>query len=193
MQELTNKEERLRIREHFQTNVDRMSREDMISFLLNHFRYDTMSSWNRTTSYAHCIKIHHDLGLPDDIEDGKWDMVFNDGWIDHLRNLIDLFDEFHDHNWQAGTNGRSSGYLVLYQGGMRNGKVVCFPGKSMDQDEDFHDWDLEQLRAKVDLVCDFDMLATDIAIDFVSFCRTYDVVEETIMVPKKINVLKEKS
>ncbi|RLC88981.1 MAG: hypothetical protein DRJ03_00025 [Chloroflexi bacterium] len=186
-------EERQRISSHFQTHVDRSSRQAMIEFLSDHFRYDTMNSWNRSTSYAHCIKIHHDLGLPDNIKDVKWDMVFNNGWTDHLRDLLDQFDEHHDHNWQVGTNGRSGGYLVLYQGGTKNGKIVCYPGKSMDQNEDFQDWDMDQLRAKVDLVCDFDMLAADITIDFADFCRTYNVVEETVMVPKKVHVLKKKS
>jgi len=185
-------EERKRICNHFQTHVDCSSRQAMVDFLSSHFRYDTMNSWNRSTSYAHDIKIYRGIGLPDDIDDVKWDMVFHEEWGDHLIGLLDLFDECHDHNWQAGTNGRSGGYLVLYQGGRKNGKIVSYPGRSVDQGEDFHDWDIDQLRAKVDLVCDFDMLAADLVIEFADFCRTYNVVEETIMVHKKIRVLKEK-
>jgi len=192
MKTLTTQEQK-QIKDHFETIVDRQSREEMTAFLSGHFRYDTMSSWNRITSYAHCIKLHHGLGLPDDIEDAKYDMVFNDEWCEHMRHLIGLFDEDYDHNWQVGTNGRSGGYLVLYQGGIKKGKIVCCPGQSTDQSEDFNDWEMDKLVARVDLVCDFDMLATDIVIDFVSFCRTYDIVEQTIMVPKKVHVLIGKS
>lgn len=192
MEKLTAPEQR-RIKNHFEKQVDRRSRQDMIDFLSNHFRSHTMNSWNKSTSYAHCIKLHCDLGLPDDIDDVKYDMVFNDGWCKHMSDLTDQFDEAHDRNWQVGTNGRSSGCIVLYQGGIQNGKIICYPGRSMDQNEDFHDWDMDQLRGKVDLVCDFDMLASDIAIVFASFCRTYNIIEETIMVPKKVQVLREKS
>ena len=34
-----------------------------------------------------------------------------------VRELIAEFDRKHDYQWQVGFNGRSGGYLVLYQGG----------------------------------------------------------------------------
>ena len=37
-------------------------------------------------------------------------------FYEDLRYLIDEFDESHNYLWQAGFNGRSGGYLVLYQG-----------------------------------------------------------------------------
>jgi hypothetical protein len=46
----------------FSRKVDRRSRAAMIAFLVEHFRYDTMNSWNGSTSYAHCIKFSR-LGL----------------------------------------------------------------------------------------------------------------------------------
>lgn len=193
MNTLTTQEQRL-IKNYFERRVNRQSRAEMIAFLYGHFRYHTMNSWNRSTSYAHCIKLHHGLGLPGDIDDAKYGMVFNPEWCNHMDGLINQFDEAHDHNWRVGTNGRSGGYLVLYQGGMtKEYKAIYYPGRSMDQDENFNKWDIDELRARVDLVCDFDMLATDIVIDFVSFCRTYNVVEEIIMVPKKVQILLEKT
>lgn len=33
------------------------TRKAMIEFLQGHFRYDTMSSWNQSTSYANKIKV----------------------------------------------------------------------------------------------------------------------------------------
>lgn len=180
------KQEQCHIKNHFETLVNRQSRKKMIAFLFNHFRYDTMNSWNKNTSYAHCIKLHRNLGLPNDINcDIMHDMVFNPKWCNHMGNLIDQFGEVQDHNWQVGTNGRSGGYLVLYHG--------CYSGKSIDQNEDFHEWDMNELNMRVDLICDFDMLVSDIVINFAAFCRTYDIIEQTIMVPKKIQVLQEKS
>ena len=33
--------------------------KEIIDYLTSHFRYYTMRSWNRSTSYAVDIKIHH--------------------------------------------------------------------------------------------------------------------------------------
>lgn len=33
--------------------------------------------------------------------------------------MIEDFNEEHNFQWQTGTNGRSGGYLVLYQGGTK--------------------------------------------------------------------------
>ncbi len=41
----------------FYTPVDLRSRADMTGFLKKHFRYHTMNSWNRSTSYACNLKI----------------------------------------------------------------------------------------------------------------------------------------
>ena len=38
------------------------------------------------------------------------------GFFDALKPLMDAFAEAHNYRWQAGMNGRSGGYLVLYQG-----------------------------------------------------------------------------
>lgn len=46
----------------FSKKVDLRSRKEMIDFLTNHFRYDTMNSWNCSTSYAANVKIYN-LGL----------------------------------------------------------------------------------------------------------------------------------
>jgi len=36
--------------------VDLRSQKAMVEFLSNHFRYNTMNSWNNSTSYANNIK-----------------------------------------------------------------------------------------------------------------------------------------
>ncbi len=102
----------------FSRSVDRRSRREMVGYLGKHFRYNTMNSWNHSTSYANDMKIHH-LGLPGHIADKLNDLVQTQGFYDQLNELIQDFNESHDYLWQAGWNGRSGGYLVLYQGGQR--------------------------------------------------------------------------
>ena len=41
----------------FRQEINADSREDVVKFLTDHFRYYTMSSINRTTSYAQKVKI----------------------------------------------------------------------------------------------------------------------------------------
>lgn len=185
-------QEQDRIRDHFEQQINITSREEMVSFLMNHFRYHTMSSWNRSTSYAHNIKVHGNIGLPEDIKDSVYDMIFCQEWADHMSNFLDQFGYNSDDQWQIGTNGRSSGYLVLYQSKRKDGRVTVCPGRSLDQDEDFYEWDTEDLQTRVGLVCEFDRFVADLIIEFAAFCRTYDVIDSTIMVPKTVQILQEK-
>lgn len=99
----------------FYKPVDLRSRTEMTDFLQNHFRYNTMNSWNNSTSYACNLKVYR-LGLTSEIENKLYDMVCVQGFFDALKPLTDAFAEAHNYRWQAGMNGRSGGYLVLYQG-----------------------------------------------------------------------------
>lgn len=95
--------------------VDKRSREAMTEFLTGHFRYNTMNSWNRSTSYAHNLKIYN-LGLDNDITDKLYSLLQVEESYDPLNDLMREFGESNNYRWQAGMNGRSGGYLVLYQG-----------------------------------------------------------------------------
>lgn len=99
----------------FYKPVDLRSRIEMTDFLQNHFRYNTMNSWNNSTSYACNLKVYR-LGLTSEIENKLYDMVCVQEFFDALKPLMDAFAEAHNYRWQAGMNGRSGGYLVLYQG-----------------------------------------------------------------------------
>jgi len=192
MNPLTTEEQRT-IKDHFEKRVNKASRQSMIDFLTNHFRYHTMNSWNQSTSYAHNIKLFR-LPLPNDIKETMYDMLDCPEWHRHMNNLMHDFDEAHNHRWQVGTNGRSGGYIVLYQGGIKKGgSPFVLPGKSLDQNEDFHNWDMDDLKSHVEIVQNFDRLVSDIIMDFGAFCRTYKVVDEEILVPKIVKVLREKS
>ena len=61
----------------YSKKVDLRSRKEMIDFLTGHFRYNTMNSWNQSTSYAHNVKIHN-LGFTREQEQKLYEMIETD-------------------------------------------------------------------------------------------------------------------
>lgn len=102
----------------FSKRVDKRSRAEMTAYLSGHFRYNTMNSWNRSTSYACNMKLYK-LGLDRGTEDKLWDIIQVPEFYERLNERIEDFNWQHNYLWQAGWNGRSGGYLVLYQGGTK--------------------------------------------------------------------------
>lgn len=99
----------------------------MIAYLSGHFRYDTMNSWNRATSYAANVKIHKLTFPNNEVRNRAYDLLQTDEAFDDVRFIMGEFDKDHDYEWQVGFNGRSGGYIVLYQGGRKKSdhKSVC--------------------------------------------------------------------
>lgn len=200
----------------------------MIEFLSSHFRYDTMNSWNRATSYARNVKLSR-LKFPDnETRNRAYDLLQVEEAFDDVRWIMQEFAESYGHEWQAGFNGRSGGYIVLYQGGQRDSgyKSYCtscyqrnytkveensnkcgkcgkptrrnydeplmetftYPGKGVDMDEDFSEWDMYRLRNRVKLVMDFDRMCDRCEQAFINFCKANKAEERTISVPKQIVV-----
>lgn len=102
-------------RRYFWHPVDKRSRKAMTDYLSKHFRYPTGNSWNQSTSYACNLKVTH-LDLDHDTQSQLLDLVFIPEFQDAATSLIYDFAQTHNFCWQAGWNGRSGGYLVLYQG-----------------------------------------------------------------------------
>lgn len=97
---------------HFhKKKIDRRSKVAMVRFLNEHYRYDTMRSWNASTSYAQCIKLHN-LGLTPEQRMKAYDVIQTDIW-DELDFVIQDFVTEMDGAYTIGVNGRSGGYLVL--------------------------------------------------------------------------------
>ena len=95
-----------------------ISRKDMIAYLTNHFRYDTIGSWNNATSYAQNVKLCR-LRFPSkEVEDRAYELLDMEEAFDEAREILHDFDERHHYVWQIGQNGRSGGYYVLYKGGI---------------------------------------------------------------------------
>lgn len=102
----------------FERKIDRRSRKAMTDFLSNHFRYNTMNSWNRSTSYANNVKVG-ELGLTHEQVMKLYEIMECEDAYDRANDLIWEFGYQHDWRWQVGFNGRSGGYLVLYKGGWK--------------------------------------------------------------------------
>ena len=99
--------------------IDKRYRQALTAFLKKHYRYNTMNSWNKSTSYANNIKLHQ-IDKPEDIDSDTWyEMLWVTEWQEKLSDLLEDFGRRHEWQWQAGINGRSGGYVVLYRGGIK--------------------------------------------------------------------------
>ena len=105
--------------------IDITNDRQMFEFLKNHFQYYTMNSWNRLKSIAHNVKIYN-LKLSGD----SWTalaLLQDDDYFE-VNLMIEDWEAEHP-NYKVGFNGRSGGYLVLYNKD-NNGGV--FYGKEND-------------------------------------------------------------
>lgn len=159
--------------------VDYENRNEMESYLRDHFRYYTDSSWNRTTSYAHNVKVHK-LPLSADEKDKLYDILGCEDCYDGVNLLLGEFEALT--GYSVGFNGRSGGYIVLYSPLSRG----------MDSEDDFHEWEGEDLVRRVKLVQSFDRLADDIVAECKNLVESFDVAEETVFTPKTVKYLREK-
>ena len=99
----------------YKIGVDIASVKSMWTFLKNHFTYSTMNSWNGQRSIANNVKVYN-LKL-----DGDWGVVLkylfdedDSGLLQRRINDEICFFEEDNPSYRVGFNGRSNGYLVLY-------------------------------------------------------------------------------
>lgn len=147
----------------------------MIEYLTNHFRYDTMNSWNRGTSYAVNLKVYN--VIPSEHQGKVFEMMETDDFYSEINDFITQWDKQQGYRYQAGFNGRSGGCLVMYNGLIKDGKVECYPGQSIDKDEDFEDWTMEEIKNRVKLVQSFDKLAQDIVNHVIYMAENFTIEE----------------
>lgn len=157
----------------YQPNIDITNAKQMFEFLNNHYMYDTLNSWNNLESIANNVKLYN-LNL-----DGDWcealSFIFDEGDLGGLQNIINdmIYDWEYDHpKYQVGFNGRSSGYIVLYnKDNCRNILPDCLMADTYEKwkrsikeswyDECIKDY-IPMLREYTKLVRDFDRLCDDI-------------------------------
>lgn len=166
--------------------VDMTKRSELVNFLKKHFRYNTMRGWNRSTSYANCVKIHC-MDLPKDVQDKAWELICGEyeclDWDCIIEDTFYVFRK--ETGYACGFNGRSGGYIVLYETGVDNtGKSVVYPGRSIDMYADFDDeeeWDMERLQRRVRLVQKFDQMCDNLRDELIHILRNSDVEEYEVV------------
>ena len=84
---------------------------------LKRIRYNTMNSWNLSTAPAYNLKVHNVIDHK--LQDKVYALMEAEGFYDNINDLIAEFDASNNYEYQAGFNGRSGGYLVLYRGGRK--------------------------------------------------------------------------
>lgn len=151
----------------YQKGLDISNTKEMFEFLKNHFQYHTMNSWNGLKSIANNVKIYN-LNLDGD----HWNALryLEDDEYFNVNMMIEDWEAEHP-GYSVGFNGRSGGYLVLYNKN-NNGNILPDIITDSDDYEEFKqvciDWYggvkyyKQELRDYVELVRDFDKLCDEI-------------------------------
>ena len=155
-------------------NVDISSVKSMWNFLHDHFTYYTMNSWNRAKSIAHNVKLYN-LKL-----EGDWTVALRYLNDENDSGELNVLIEDTIRDWECihpgytlGFNGRSNGYLVLYDKYSSGGSVLPDYVTDYDYYEDFKtelaaDYGfaicecLQELRDITNVVRDFDKLCDEL-------------------------------
>ena len=146
---------------------------------LKRIRYYTMNSWNLSKSLAYNLKIYN--VIDQELQSKVYDLLLIDGvYEEHINPLIYDFDRKYNYEWQAGFNGRSGGYLVLYRGGIENGRIFSRAGRNIEADE-----------VPAEVKRDFRRLAISIVKTAEALAKDYTIETETITIYKDIQVLKK--
>lgn len=177
----------------FYQKVNKNSNKDMFEFLKDHFEYPTLNSWNNLYSIANNVKIYK-LGL-------DWD-ILDILQVDNYFTINTCIEDWElDHpGYKVGFNGRSGGYLVLYNDN-NNCSVLDYYVDSNDNYEDFKEdiqnnygglkWYKEELIRQVELVQEFDKLCDDLLEECKYMLENYKVVEKERVVTQKYYELEE--
>lgn len=165
----------------FAQKVDMRSRANMINFLISHFRYYTMNPWNRLTSYANNIKLHN-LPIPSELVNKAYDFISAE-CPDYSFAVNDRISDFTQKTgYTAGFNGRSAGYIVLYDTKLDDCRTIL--AHSIDDYEDFADWSIDEIRDRVKLIQSFDKLCDDILDIFLYYLKNTEIKTVRIMKPE---------
>ena len=153
----------------YKKGLDISNTKQMFEFLKNHYQYHTMNSWNRLKSIANNVKLYN-LEL-----EGDWDnalsFLYDEGsdLVYLINDTIEIWESEHE-GYSVGFNGRSGGYLVLYN---KNNNVNILPDYITDYDyEEFKDYCKDyyggvkhcknDLKFYTELVRDFDKLCDEL-------------------------------
>lgn len=90
--------------------IDITNDKQMFNFLKDHYQYYTLNSWNGLKSIANNVKVYN-LKLSGNCYNAL--TFLQDDNYDNLNSMIEDW-EYEHRGYKVGFNGRSGGYLVLY-------------------------------------------------------------------------------
>lgn len=131
-------------------------RDAQIDFIINHFKYWKIRSWNELEVFANDVKLHHmDLGLDNEQIDRLYAALFeyDDTLYDTMIAMIRDFEQMY--GVDVYFNGRLSGYLCMYD-------KTIEEFLEYDSHEDFCDTSDLDIKYCVDRLQSFDMLCDDL-------------------------------
>lgn len=157
----------------YQKGIDITNAKQMWNFLHDHYQYYTMNSWNGIKSIANNVKVYN-LNLSGNCYNALTFLQDDDYFTVNM--MISDWEADHP-NYRVGFNGRSGGYLVLYNDNNSKGILPCII-EDFDSYEDFKLWYrvkdyLYELREYTKLVQDFDKLCDQLR-DYVNELSTQD-------------------
>ena len=157
----------------YQKGIDITNAKQMWNFLHDHYQYYTMNSWNGIKSIANNVKVYN-LKLSGNCYNALTFLQDDDYCTVNM--MISEWEADHP-NYRVGFNGRSGGYLVLYNDDNSKSILPCII-EDFDSYEDFKSWYrvkdyLYDLREYTKLVQDFDKLCDQLR-DYVNELSTQD-------------------
>ncbi len=175
-----------------------------------------MNSWNLSQAPAYNLKIYN--VIDSNLQDKVYELIESEEFYFDINLLIEEFNESNNYEWQAGFNGRSGGYLVLYKGGkkksehksyctncgQRNFTSIKETGKKCGKcnencrvDKEFTETftysgkGIEDDEVPAEVLRKFRKLAVDIVKSTENMAKSYKVVDEKYQVTKTRKVLVE--
>lgn len=100
--------------------------------ILKRIRY-----WDECSSLAYNMKVYN-LTEDSKIKEKLYELLDEEKGFDlfnTINSLIENFNRLNNYKWQAGFNGRSGGYLVLYKGGKDGDRIWTHSGLNIKEDE----------------------------------------------------------
>lgn len=115
----------------YKKGIDITNDKQMFNFLKDHYTYSTMNSWNGLHSIANNVKIYK-LNLSGDCYNALALLQADDYFT--INMMIEDWEADHK-GYCVGFNGRSGGYLVLYNRNNNRGILPDEIDESVDYDE----------------------------------------------------------
>lgn len=165
----------------YKKGINKQSAKSMFDFINDHYTYYTLNSWNLLESIANKVKLYN-LDLID--EDKAFELLydeFDNSGLQWMLSTIIKNWEYEHPGYVIGFNGRSDGYLVLYN---KDNCKSILPEDLLDYDT-YEQWKycevkwygwrvkdyLPKLRKYTELIQDFDRLCDNMVATINAYCE----------------------